>query len=142
MRRTTVCSSFVAVAVIASALAVAPAGAATPAAKVKARPSSGCSAPQKFETNRTPDTQVQVAVPGQTGEYATRWYYEAIPSSVSATKPAPLIVDLHGYSEGATVHRLMSAMATLGEQEGFITVTPQGQGPVRSEEHTSELQSH
>ena len=45
-------------------------------------------------------------------------------------KPVPVVVDLHGYSEGATVHRLMSGMATLGATAGFITVTPQGQGPV------------
>lgn len=130
MRHRTVLTSFTAIVAAGLIAGIAPAGAAPTAAKVKARPSTGCTAPQQFEANRTPDTQVQVAVPGQTGEYATRWYYEAVPSTASATKPAPLIVDLHGYSEGATVHRLMSALSTLGEREGFITVTPQGQGPV------------
>ena len=130
MRHRTVRTSFAALATVGLLAGIAPAGAATPATKVKARPSAGCSAPAQSGADRTPDTKVEVAVPGQTGEYATRWYYEAVPSSASATKPTPLIVDLHGYSEGAMVHRLMSAMATLGEQEGFITVTPQGQGPV------------
>jgi polyhydroxybutyrate depolymerase len=123
-------TSFAALVTVGTLAAVTPAGAATAATAVKARPSAGCNAPQTFGANRTPDTQVQVAVPGQTGEYATRWYYENVPSTASATKPSPLVVDLHGYSEGATVHRLMSGLSTLGEREGFITVTPQGQGPV------------
>ena len=130
MRHRIVRTSLAALITVGTLAAVTPAGAATTAKKVKARPSTGCTAPQQFEANRTPDTQIQVAVPGQTGEYATRWYYENVPAKATSTKPAPLIVDLHGYSEGATVHRLMSALSTLGEQEGFITVTPQGQGPV------------
>lgn len=106
----------------------APAGAA-PAPKVKARPSAGCSA-APIDPARNADTRVEVDVPGQTGEYATRWYFENVPASATGSKPVPLVVDLHGYSEGATVHRLMSGLSKLGETEGFITVTPQGQGPV------------
>lgn len=130
MRHRIVRTSF-AVLIAAGTLAVvSPAGAATAAAKVKARPSAGCSSPRAIDPARTVDTEVRVSVPGQTGEYATRWYYENVPTTATGSKPVPLVVDLHGYSEGATVHRLMSALSKLGETEGFITVTPQGQGPV------------
>ncbi len=40
------------------------------------------------------------------------------------------MLDLHGYSEGATVHQLMSNLGPFGDEKGFITITPQGTGPV------------
>jgi polyhydroxybutyrate depolymerase len=42
----------------------------------------------------------------------------------------PLVVDIHGYSEGAVIHRLMSALGPFGDTHGFITITPQGTGKV------------
>jgi polyhydroxybutyrate depolymerase len=40
----------------------------------------------------------------------------------------PLVVDLHGYSEGATIHTKMSMLGPFGDTHGFITLTPQGSG--------------
>jgi polyhydroxybutyrate depolymerase len=57
-----------------------------------------------------------------------RWYLLSIPSAMSSDVPAPLVVDLHGYLEGAELHQRVSALSVLGEREGFVTVTPQGQG--------------
>ena len=40
----------------------------------------------------------------------------------------PVVLDLHGYAEGAPVHQLMSALGPFGDTHGFVTVTPQGSG--------------
>jgi polyhydroxybutyrate depolymerase len=42
----------------------------------------------------------------------------------------PVVVDMHGYSEGAQVHQLHTLLHELGEEEGFVTIYPNGQGPV------------
>jgi polyhydroxybutyrate depolymerase len=57
-----------------------------------------------------------------------RWYLLSVPGSVSSDVPAPLVVDLHGYLEGAELHARVSDLSSLGERKGFLTVTPQGQG--------------
>ncbi|CAN5455575.1 PHB depolymerase family esterase [soil metagenome] len=57
-----------------------------------------------------------------------RWYLQAVPASYEATTPTPVVLDFHGYGEGAELHQDMSDLRTLGGQEGFITVTPQGLG--------------
>ncbi len=55
-----------------------------------------------------------------------RWYIRHIPASYSATVASAVIVDLHGYQEGASIHTVMSALGAFGEQHNFITITPQG----------------
>ena len=47
-----------------------------------------------------------------------------------AEAPLPVVLDLHGYSEGATVHEMMSSLGPFGDEHDFVTITPQGQGPV------------
>jgi len=130
MRHRIVRTSLAALVTVGMLVTASPVGAVPAAIKVRARPSAGCASPRAVDPARTAETQVQVAVPGQTGDYATRWYYENLPTAATGAKPVPLVVDLHGYSEGATVHRLMSGLSKLGEAEGFIVLTPQGQGPV------------
>ncbi|AKL72798.1 poly(3-hydroxybutyrate) depolymerase [Actinobacteria bacterium IMCC26256] len=76
------------------------------------------------------DAKIDVAVPNVAPELSTRWYYRHIPPQPGGIKPLPLVVDLHGYSEGATVHQGMSSLGRYGDKKGFITVTPQGQGVV------------
>jgi polyhydroxybutyrate depolymerase len=49
-----------------------------------------------------------------------------VPPTYDGTKPVPVVLDLHGYSEGAQVHVLMSDLGHFGDQKGFVTVTPQG----------------
>ncbi len=107
--------------VIAGGL-VAPAavaGAAAPA-RVKPAASQGCgSAP--------------VVGPGQTDESVDSkgtayTYIQHVPPTYDGTTPIPVVVDFHGYSEGSSIHTRMTMLGTKGDTEGFVTVSPQGQG--------------
>lgn len=40
----------------------------------------------------------------------------------------PLVLDLHGYSEGATVHSRMTGYSALAQQERFVVAFPDGLG--------------
>ena len=86
------------------------------AAEVSAAPSSGCSSAPVAPG----DTQVDLAA----GTEAA-WYLRHVPTSYSATAPMPLVLDLHGYSEGAKIHVLQTQLTVFGDSHGFITVTPQ-----------------
>jgi polyhydroxybutyrate depolymerase len=99
----------------------APAGAATPAAAVPSSPSRGCraAAPTAGTAKRT-----------ITSGGDDRWFWLDVPPAVSGGEPLPLVLDLHGYSEGADVHVQMSGLGRFGESEGFVTATPQGSGVV------------
>jgi len=93
-------------------------------AKVAAAPSAGC-ADASYTAGETKQT---LAVDG-----AERWWYRHVPLSTDGSakiRPTPLVMDLHGYSEGADVHRQMSGLGAFGDAHGFVTVIPQGQGPV------------
>ena len=58
-----------------------------------------------------------------------RMYIRHVPTGEDAM---PLVVDLHGYSEGAEIHTKLSALGPYGDEHGFITISPQGTGnPVR-----------
>jgi polyhydroxybutyrate depolymerase len=59
-----------------------------------------------------------------------RWYLLHVPEAHDGSTPVPLVLDLHGYAEGAEIHVQMSSLATLGDTEGFVTLTPQGEGAV------------
>lgn len=59
-----------------------------------------------------------------------RWYLRSVPAAHDGTRAVPLVVDLHGYSEGAALHASRTRLADLGDREGFATVTPQGLGGV------------
>src|SRR4029453_17704551 len=61
-----------------------------------------------------------------------RWYLRHVPPAHDGTTPVPVVVDLHGYSEGAEVHATVSGLGPYGDEQGFVTLTPhgQGQGPV------------
>lgn len=93
------------------------AGAASP---VAAKPSPGCSAP--------------TVVPGEhrittSSAGTTRAYFRDVPPGYHQHQPIPLVLDLHGQSETATLHKRNSSLETLGNQQGFVTVTPEGSGP-------------
>ncbi|MFN8040792.1 MAG: hypothetical protein U0Q07_16370 [Acidimicrobiales bacterium] len=57
-----------------------------------------------------------------------RWYLRHVPPAHDGTTPLPLVVDIHGYAEGARLHTAISGMGPYGDAHGFITVTPNGQG--------------
>jgi polyhydroxybutyrate depolymerase len=116
---TAVVVSIVSVAVGASVGATAPADAG---AKVAPKKSTGCRA-------------VPAVAPGEekvttTSGGVERWYFRHVPPGYDGTQATPVVLDLHGYAEGATVAVLMSKLGALGDQEGFITITPEGTGPV------------
>lgn len=57
-----------------------------------------------------------------------RWYLRHVPPAHDGTTPLPVVVDIHGYAEGARLHTAISGMGPYGDTKGFITVTPNGQG--------------
>lgn len=99
----------------------APSSTTTTAARtVAARPSAGCGA--------APVAPGEVRSTMASGG-VERTYFRHVPA---ATGPMPLVVDLHGYSEGAEIHTKLSAMGAFGDEHGFVTISPQGTGdPVR-----------
>ncbi len=75
------------------------------------------------------------ATPGETRETTTsgdeeRWYLQRVPTGYDPATPTPVVLDFHGYNEGAEVHADMSALGEYGDREGFVTITPQGIGAV------------
>jgi len=98
----------------------APAGASVAAAAVPARPSAGCAA----TTPVAPGTADLLLVAG--GEDGA--YVREIPSSYTGHKPMPVVVDLHGLGEPATLQVTISALGAYGQKHGFITITPQVAG--------------
>ena len=59
-----------------------------------------------------------------------RWYRRSIPRSYDRHVPIPVVIDLHGYAEGAISHALTTRFEALGTTQGFVTVTPQAEGQV------------
>lgn len=94
---------------------------AEPAA-VEAAPSEGCGAAEPVAAGEERVTT--------TSGGTERWYLRHVPEVHDGATPVPLVVDLHGYSEGAEVHVQMSGLTALGESEGFVTLTPHGEGEV------------
>jgi len=89
--------------------------------EVAADPSAGCekSAVKSGEEKVTLRTRAE-----------DRWYYRHVPPAHDGRTPVPVVVDIHGYSEGADVHKQMSMLGPFGDTKGFVTLTPQGTGPV------------
>ncbi|HEY8544108.1 MAG TPA: PHB depolymerase family esterase [Acidimicrobiales bacterium] len=129
----------VAVVVVAAACSGAPAGSTvggpgeaargTPAEDVPADPSPGCGAggtrPTSSSPSPVPGTDEQVTLATGEGE---RWYLRHVPPAHVGSTPVPLVVDLHGYAEGADVHVVHTGLGAHGDAAGFVTVTPQGSG--------------
>jgi polyhydroxybutyrate depolymerase len=90
------------------------------AALVAAKPSSGC-------RSASPVAPGEEKVTTTSGGM-DRWYFRHVPPGYTGSEPMPVVVDLHGYSEGAAVHTKMSALGPYGDTHGFVTITPQGSG--------------
>jgi polyhydroxybutyrate depolymerase len=95
---------------------------ATPA-DVEPRPSAGCGA------SAVGAGQEKVTI---TSGGVERWYLRHVPPAHDGNTPVPVVVDLHGYSEGADIHAMVSGLGPYGDEQGFVTLTPhgQGQGPI------------
>jgi polyhydroxybutyrate depolymerase len=97
---------------------VVPASAGSTAV-VLPRASTGCNAPPVSAG----ETQVNTTSGG-----TARYYIRHVPPSYDGRRPFPLVVDLHGYLEGAQVHTINSMLGRFGDDHGFVTITPQGTG--------------
>lgn len=94
-----------------------------PAAEVAALPSAACGT---ADLALAPGEE-KIMIATAEGE---RWYFRHLPEGYDGERPVPLVVDFHGYSEGATIHALHSALGPYGSEQGFVTVTPHGTGEV------------
>jgi polyhydroxybutyrate depolymerase len=57
-----------------------------------------------------------------------RWYLRQVPAAHDGRRPVPVVVDLHGYAEGAVGEAEWTQLGPFGAVQGFVTVTPQGRG--------------
>ena len=87
-------------------------------------PSSGCGA-STASTVAAGEEKVTM----RSGD-VERWYLRHVPPAHDGTTPVPVVVDLHGYTEGADVHAVHSVLGPFGDDRGFVTITPQGTGTV------------
>lgn len=83
-------------------------------------PSSGC---ENGDRSLATPTEATFTSGG-----AERTYLLGVPSSNDGVTPMPLVLDLHGANETVTRHDAVTTMTEKGEQEGFVTVSPQGIG--------------
>ena len=85
-------------------------------ASVPADPSPGCGG---AATTPPGETELEFTSGEIDGSYA-----QYVPSAHDGDTPVPLVLDLHGLVEGRGIHALHSGLGPYGEQEGFVTVTP------------------
>lgn len=65
-----------------------------------------------------------------------RWYLRHLPPAYDGRRPLPLVVDLHGYQEGARLQAALSGLGAYGDKHRFVTITPNGEGsPVHWDAH-------
>jgi polyhydroxybutyrate depolymerase len=93
-----------------------------PSLTVEKRPSSGCTSPAIAKPGQT---TVGLEVGADRGSYI-----RDVPGSYNGRQPMPVVVDLHGYAEPASVHAVTTRMGSFGDTHGFITVTPTTNAPV------------
>jgi polyhydroxybutyrate depolymerase len=89
---------------------------------VAAGASAGCSPPTPVSPGETRETL------DSGGETYT--VFRHVPPAYDGTTPLPSVIDFHGYAEGAAIHSRMSMLGALGDTQGFVTITPQGQGAI------------
>jgi len=113
----------------------APAGATTSAATTNADPadlparaSAGCSSGAGMPSGAPIGGEEIEQTLVSSG--VERRYFRFAPSAYDGVTPLPLVIDLHGYSEGAAIQRSMSGLETFGEEQSFAVLTPQGLGEI------------
>ncbi len=92
-------------------------------ADLPARPSAGC------EGGSAPVTG-ESTLETITSSATERTYNRLVPAGYDASTPLPLVLDLHGYMEGAEVHRAHTGLETFAGEESFVVLTPQGVGEI------------
>jgi polyhydroxybutyrate depolymerase len=89
---------------------------------VPSKPSAACAT---TPTAPPPDSEATLTSGG-----VARTYFLHVPPSDNGMQPLPVVLDFHGYAEGASLHRTTSMLGSFGDAHGFITITPQGTGSV------------
>ncbi len=84
---------------------------------VAAAPSEGCGATPVVAPGDYPDETVP-------SSGRPRAYAQHVPPAHDGETPVPVVVDYHGYSEGGEIHALHSALGPYGDEQGFVTITP------------------
>ncbi len=87
-------------------------------------PSTGCSAATPALA-RAPVTELRQNI---TVDGVARWYLLTTPPPHPGAGPLPVVVDLHGLGEGATVHALTTQFSAKATASNFIAVFPNGTG--------------
>jgi len=57
-----------------------------------------------------------------------RWYLLTTPPVRAGAGPLPVVVDLHGLAEGATLEAMTTQFGPTAQRDGFIVVFPEGTG--------------
>ena len=83
-----------------------------------------CSSGDDDDTAAAPEPCSTVEPGNERVDLVDRWYLRNVPPAHDGTTAVPLVVDLHGYSEGATLHASRTGWEAFGDTEGFVTVTP------------------
>lgn len=96
-----------------------PAGAvgATPRGSERPVASPGCRASTPPVTGESTPTFSSGGITGT--------YIEDAPAPHIEGRPLPVVVDLHGYLEPATLEHAGTGLAAYGDAHGFVTITPQ-----------------
>lgn len=58
-----------------------------------------------------------------------RAYFRHVPPGSDGRTPIPLVLDLSGHSEPATLHKNETMLGVFGDKHHFVTITPEGSGP-------------
>jgi polyhydroxybutyrate depolymerase len=61
----------------------------------------------------------------------TRSWYTHVPPAHDGQTPLPLLIQLHGNGSDATFMASFTGLDAIGDEEGFVTVTPEGRGQVQ-----------
>jgi polyhydroxybutyrate depolymerase len=64
-----------------------------------------------------------------TSRGTARAYFRHVPPGYDGRTPLPLVLDLHGTTEPAAVHKSNSMLGPFGDKHHFVTITPEGSGP-------------
>ncbi len=83
---------------------------------VEAVPSAGCGAGAPAPAGETSETV--------TSGGTERAYFQHVPPAHDGETPVPVVVDYHGYSEGGSIHVLHTQLGPYGDEEGFVTISP------------------
>jgi polyhydroxybutyrate depolymerase len=101
-------------------------GFANPAAASPARlnsasepsaPSSGC---QAATAPNPGESTLSFSANGKSGTYI-----QDVPTTTGTNTPMPVVFDLHGYLEAASIEHTGTGLSAFGDTHGFVTITPQ-----------------